>query len=303
MAARSLEGGVPEDCSSELREKIRRFLSAGVAAVGTDARPWLEYRISFGHERRAELYGELRALVRGVTGEGLAGQFFHMNKPPGARLRFEADSRTVADLRTRLLDSFTGWRERGLIDGFRHAVYEPEYSLFGGVEAMPSVHALFTHDSMVWLDYYAAGAEAGHAWKLSLRMVKELLRGLEIADLEDLGVWDRLVREAGRGFPGAAPEDWERISGRIADAWQHAGHLELHAEIKGSQALALYEEQLPVICDRWREDCFHDADARTGRVAFATSAIVFHWNRGLLTPGWQIAVSEALRSRDRRIRG
>ncbi|MEX5637710.1 thiopeptide-type bacteriocin biosynthesis protein [Parafrankia sp. FMc2] len=79
----------------------------------------------------------LDALVAG----GAASGWWHMNKPPGWRIRLlDADTDAVHQL----LDDLT---VAGAVAGWRPAIYEPETAAFGGDVGMGIAHALFCADS------------------------------------------------------------------------------------------------------------------------------------------------------------
>ncbi|MDK1349089.1 thiopeptide-type bacteriocin biosynthesis protein [Streptomyces sp. 378] len=287
-------GSAGEAVPAALRP-ARVFLEAGLCAVRSQPLPWIQYDLTIVEERRRELYVSLLEFVSGGLPGGMAN-FFLMHKPPGIRLRFEA----TPGGRTR--ESVDEWLQAvqaaGCVLEARNAVYEPEHVLFGGHESMPSVHRIFTLDSLVWLAYHAQATTGPvPAWRLSLRMIRSLLDGLGIDDLEDLGLWDHLVRDAGRGFRREPPGNWHKVADEIRRAWYDTSDkVGREADLADVSALLSdYERRLPHACEQWTDTYFRSPDARIGRVAAAVPLVAFHWNRARLSPAWQIALSEALR--------
>ncbi|WP_026239492.1 thiopeptide-type bacteriocin biosynthesis protein [Parafrankia discariae] len=78
---------------------------------------------------------------------GAASGWWHMNKPPGWRIRLlNADTDAVHQL----LDDLTA---AGAVAAWSPAIYEPETAAFGGDGGMGIAHALFCADSAGVLDF------------------------------------------------------------------------------------------------------------------------------------------------------
>jgi len=129
-----------------------------------------------------------------------------IRKPPGLRLRlggggFGAGAR--ADLRS-LLDHE---RERRRIEGWHQGRYEPELHRLGGATMLPTVHALFSADTDVWLAWCALRDRGGNklsAQWMSLASYGDLvLQGTEATE-EAWDVWAELHRVYA-GTPPQAP--------------------------------------------------------------------------------------------------
>lgn len=231
------------------------------------------------------MYAELETLARQALAEGTASDFFFMHKAPGLRIRFQGS----VGLETVL----SGWQDKGLIEQWRHGVYEPESYLFGGDASMRSVHRVFTADSLAWLGYHRLTAP-GPAWAMSLLMVQSLLSTLKVVGWEDFDVWDRL-RRRGRALPGTAADPRIRTLGTaLRAAWPSRDRL---AAKLSPEAVALAEEYHAQVLDegpRWLEEYFESGHAVIGPREVAAFVIIFHWNRARLSGARQALITEAL---------
>lgn len=267
----------------------RVFLSAGIAALrAAREQEWAQFNVAVCPERAAELYAELASAVRGLRGDGTVREFFFMHKPPGLRLRFAAapgrGERAGAEV-DRLLRR---WCARGLVEGARPAVYEPEAHLFGGPASMRHAHRLFTVDSLAWLDFHADPGGAP-AWALSLAMLRPVFDGLRVLGWEDRDVWAR-VADAGRRMD-AGRVDTAAAAARLRRWWADPAA----ALPEGARALAeRHAEQARPLLERWWAECFDAGLSRLGPRQVAAHYVVFHWNRAALSRGRQVLLTAAL---------
>ncbi|MEV0581331.1 thiopeptide-type bacteriocin biosynthesis protein [Nonomuraea sp. NPDC050310] len=246
---------------------------------------WLQY----GLKTHRDVYAELESLARPALAEGSATEFFFMHKAPGLRIRFQA-APGFGDLVTERL---AGWQQEGLIEQWRHGVYEPETYLFGGESSMRSVHRVFTADSLAWLGFHRLDAP-GPAWAMSLLMIQSLLATLKVVGWEDLDVWDRLRRH-GRAAPGALDDPRVKtLAAALRSAWPSREKL---AAKLSPEAIALAEEYDAAVREegpRWFEEYFESGHALIGPREVAAFVIIFHWNRARLPGARQSLLTEAL---------
>ncbi|MHB8574591.1 MAG: thiopeptide-type bacteriocin biosynthesis protein [Dehalococcoidia bacterium] len=135
-----------------------------------------------------------------------------MRKPPGLRLRFLG--RALSD---RLEPALVGWLEqaerRGLIRGFRFAVYEPEQFRFGGPAGMTIAHAQFDADSRLALRYEAlddTGRAALPRDLFSLVKTNDLFVRCVEDGAEVWDIWQRLFAAVGATVPALRDADLSR---------------------------------------------------------------------------------------------
>jgi hypothetical protein len=114
-----------------------------------------------------------------------------VHKPPGVRLRFEAD-----DPATTLEPVLDPWlidvERRSEVRGFRFGVYEPEEHRFGGPVGMALAHELFDLDTTLLLPSIAGGLAAEERARWGVRATQSLLRGAVDDWAEAWDVWRRL---------------------------------------------------------------------------------------------------------------
>ncbi|UFQ19322.1 MULTISPECIES: thiopeptide-type bacteriocin biosynthesis protein [Streptomyces] len=282
-------------------EARRTFLAAGLRALRDDLPEtgWVQLGLAPAPDAWPALYRRLAEAARELLGSGWANDFFFMHKPPGLRIRFHTGRPAdVPALRAELLRRFD--RRCGARTSPTDGVYEPETYLFGGPRAMPLVHALFTADSLAWLDHLASRAEggpqAGADWRVSLTLLRATLDGLGVVGWEHRGVWQVAREETGR-----------RLVGGLRDASRQGAAAGIRAYWNLSR-----EDQLGVLPDtwrtivrdhqdaarqaasRWRTDYFEAGDATVGPRRAAAHHAIFHWNRGRFSLARQSLLVEAL---------
>jgi thiopeptide-type bacteriocin biosynthesis protein len=288
------------------------FLRAGLDALLARSRSsqtaggWLQLNICPRQELegRGQLCQQISSLVRQLLDDSVLDDFFFMNKPPGMRLRLHGPSAEhVKELAERLRVHATLWRADGLVDYIEPSVYEPESQLFGGPDSMNFVHALFTVDSLVWLDYHACrvveGAAIGPAWLASLALLRAVFAGLDIAGWEDIGVWQHIRQMAGRQL-GANKDSlpmYSEVAGQIVEVWSRGDGIlqELHPRAK--EIVDRYSSALFTGAAQWRTGYFCRPGASLGTRAAAALYVVFHWNRAALSPVEQALLAESLCNR------
>jgi thiopeptide-type bacteriocin biosynthesis protein len=239
-----------------------------------------------------------------LLSDSFADNFFFMNKPPGMRLRFQtAAGRSLEDLNDVLHGEVLRWREEALIDYVEQGVYEPESQLFGGARSMTFVHALFTVDSLIWLDYQVCRAVEGQAispaWLVSLAVLWTVFAGLDIKGWEDIGVWDCIRKMAGRGLGSdkVSLPMYADVAGAIRDVWSRRDRIvdELHPALRAM--VASHDSALLTGAARWRSGYFCQRRASLGPRAAATFYVIFHWNRAALSRTEQALLAESLSDR------
>jgi thiopeptide-type bacteriocin biosynthesis protein len=261
---------------------------------GTD-RCWVQVGVNPREGEWPRLYAELAELARDLLAEPSVTNFFFMHKPPGLRVRFE----TTADQRLWLVDTLDRRLDRWgtLIDPVSPGVYEPEEQLFGGPGSMPHVHRLFTVDARAWLGFHQLASPKA-AWAFSLALLRQMLDGLAILGWEDLDVWERIRRQAGRSLPAGLDTHRVAVAAReIRALW--ADHDRLRRCAPG-RALALVDElgpELRAAGQAWYTGYFGQRGATIGPREGAAFATIFHWNRGRLPAGTQAILATALADR------
>lgn len=280
------------------------FLLGGLDAISSPPVRWLQRNISLTAEAYPETCRRLAALHRRLQDRGLINSAFHMNKPPGLRLRWHSATDDSGALEAAIDTFLTTALDDGLISRCTAGFYEPESALFGGPASMHFVHQIFSADSLAWLDYYAATTaprpESVPPWALSLRMVRSLLDGLAITGWEELGVWEAVRDRCHRSLPaafdrGGAGSAFEQIRRVWGDPGATDTALPLHQRIVDQ-----HEAGIRPVLHAWNEEYFADRAARTGPRKVAAFLVVFHWNRGLLPMEWQAILAEALADQDGR---
>ncbi|MFW2543075.1 thiopeptide-type bacteriocin biosynthesis protein [Primorskyibacter sp. 2E107] len=244
------------------------------------------------------LFGAIRDLAIDLLADDQITNHFFMRKPPGLRLRFEA-SRAPNALRARLHDQAGAWRGAGLITDYGFGLYEPECQLFGGPQSMTHVHALFTLDTLAWLNWF--GTEGGRGqtetWRASFALLRAVLDGLEIVGWEDLGVWSQVVDGAGRRLPPQSfttREEQAALTAPVLRWWSEAGDADTLVRNEASAMMAA--------AARWRHGYFRRPECRIGARQAAALFTIYHWNRAGLSPVEQGLIAETLAHRrsDRR---
>jgi thiopeptide-type bacteriocin biosynthesis protein len=313
LCARSLTtkpGPGGERYSDELCQSRDIFVRAGLEALA--ARPWqvgndwlqigIRPRDDLGP--RGELCRQVASFARKLLSDSTVDDFFFMNKPPGMRLRFQtAAAASSADLEDVMRAEAMRWRAEGLIDYVELGVYEPESQLFGGPRSMSFVHALFTVDSLIWLDYHSCRAVEGEAispaWLVSLAALRTVFAGLDITGWEDIGVWDRIRKMAGRrlGDDRVSLPLYAELASDLREAWSRKDRIldELHPAVKA--IVTHHDSALFTGAARWRSDYFCQGTASLGPRAAAAFYVIFHWNRAALSRTEQALLAESLSER------
>ena len=315
VCARSLTtepGPGLERGSDEFYQARDVFVRAGLEALAQrwqTSNNWLQIGIRPREDREdlvphGDLCRHIACLARRLLIDSAVDNFFFMNKPPGMRLRFQtAAGRSSEHLADVLHGEVTRWREEGLIDYVEHGVYEPEGQLFGGPRSMSFVHALFTVDSLIWLDYHACRAVEGEAispaWLVSLAVLRTVFAGLDITGWEDKGVWDCIRKMAGRRFEGeqVSLPMYAEVAGEIRDVWSRRDQIGdlLHAAVK--PIVASHDSVLLTGAAQWRSGYFSQPTASLGPRAAAAFYVIFHWNRAALSLTQQALLVESLSER------
>jgi thiopeptide-type bacteriocin biosynthesis protein len=247
--------------SEEFNKARDVFTRAGLEALAPRAwqtgNDWVQIGISLREVAglRSELCRRVAILARQFLNDSLIDNFFFMNKPPGMRLRFQAAAGgSSAELNDVLHGELTCWRNDGLIDYLEPGVYEPEGQLFGGARSMSFVHALFTLDSLIWLDYHACpaveGAAISPAWLVSMAVLRTVFAGLDIIGWEDIGVWEHIRKMAGRrlGADKTSFPLYAEVSDQILYLWSHRDGIieELHRRSRRSwPVMRVHSSQAP----------------------------------------------------------
>lgn len=299
-----------EQFSEELHQARDVFVQAGLEALAArrrkDESGWLQIGIHSREDSgaRGELDRQVGHFAKRLLGDSVIDNFFFMNKPPGMRLRFQpAAASTLVDLADVVRAEVMRWRAEGLIDYAEPGVYEPESQLFGGAGSMSFVHALFTIDSLIWLDYHSCRAVAREAvspaWLVSLATLQTVFAGLDITGWEDIGVWDSIRGIAGRqlGDDKASLPKYAEIAGAIRDVWSRGNGIlnDLHPTAKA--IVADHDSALLTGAARWRSGYFCQQGASLGPRAAAAFYVIFHWNRAALSHTEQALLAESLSER------
>lgn len=310
LCARTLspEPGPPgERYSDEIYRARDVFVRAGLEALAARQWPveneWLQIGIRprYEPEARPELCRQVASLGRRLLSDSGADNFFFMNKPPGIRLRFQpATVAGSSDLARVVHAEVVRWKVEGLVDFVEPGVYEPERQLFGGPRSMDFVHALFTVDSLIWLDYHSCRAVAGEAispaWLVSLAVLRPVFCGLDITGWEDIGVWDSIRVLAGRRLGGgkmSLPDYGETARG-VRSVWASGDAIAHHLDPAAKAVVAHHESALLEGAARWRAGYFCDRAASLGPRAAAAFYVIFHWNRAALSSAQQALLAESL---------
>ncbi|MDQ2958751.1 MAG: thiopeptide-type bacteriocin biosynthesis protein [Actinomycetota bacterium] len=281
-----------------LERQHRTFLAAGLSAVkrSLTAPAWAQLGLAVEPARLPAVYDELALLADELLVSGEATNFFFMHKAPGLRVRFEAPDADPTLLRRTILERAQSWQRGGLIRAVEHGVYEPEEQLFGGPTSMECVHALFTVDSLGWLDHHRAAVAGWPAWMFSLYSIRAILDGLGIVGWEDLGVWSRVRGRGARRLSEevtGTPQFTDAAAG-IQQAWAATAGAEPPAVEHAEQPVALMRTAMLSAAQRWRTDYFQTSQADIGPRDGAAMAVIFHWNRAGLSPLRQGLITEAL---------
>ncbi|MEU0666601.1 thiopeptide-type bacteriocin biosynthesis protein [Streptomyces lavendulocolor] len=279
-------------------EARRTFLAAGIGALRDDLPEtgWVQLGLAPWPDAWPALYRRLAETAQELLGCGWANDFFFMHKPPGLRVRFHTGRPAgVAALRAELLRRFD--RRDGAWTSPTDGVYEPETYLFGGPRAMPLVHALFTADSLAWLDHHAVPAEEAPAdWRVSLTLLRAVLDGLGVVGWEHRGVWEVVREETGRRLAGGLHDAGRgRVAAGIRAYWDLSCEEQLDT-LPAARRSGLRDHQDAVrrAAARWRTDYFEAGDATVGPRRAAAHYAVFHWNRGRFSLARQSLLTEAL---------
>jgi thiopeptide-type bacteriocin biosynthesis protein len=268
------------------------FISAGLAAVNARReRRWVQLGVRTAGGHNPELLRQLQC----VAVDLLAGQainFFYMYKPPGLRIRFEADPQNLTAVESRIRGQLGP-----LAEALTPALYEPEDVLFGGRQSMAFVHRLFTIDSLAWLAF-AQAPTATPRWAFSLALVRRLLGGLGIVGWEDLGVWDRIANQAGRRLPpGLSGDRVVAVGQDIRELWLNPRTHDAALDAAAIDVVERWGPPLAIAAQDWSSGYFETRAAVIGPREGAAFAIIFHWNRGRLGAGVQALLTSSLSDR------
>jgi thiopeptide-type bacteriocin biosynthesis protein len=262
--------------------------------------PWLQCSLVLATPPGPALYAAIERFVAEQLGSGLAVNAFFVHKPPGLRLRLQAAGGERERL-TRALDgALDGWRGDGLLAGVVPGVYEPETTLFGGPRSMPSVHAIFTLDTLAWLRFHALRVPGGEehdarAMRLSLPMVRALLDGLGIVEWEDIEVWDRLRTTAGRRIAPQARKQpgFREVAAALRRQWRTS---DLRDELTAPERelAERFRAGAAEVARDWRARYFETREATIGPREASAYVVMFHWNRAALPMFRQALIAESL---------
>ncbi|MFJ4689512.1 thiopeptide-type bacteriocin biosynthesis protein [Streptomyces sp. NPDC088789] len=284
------------------REARHRFLAAGLAAIQADraGAGWVQVNVAPGTRLVPDLYARLAEIAADTLDSGAATNFFFMHKPPGMRVRFQApgphDRNALYLLLARRIAAHPeifGISQRG--------VYEPEGYLFGGPDALPWVHSLFTVDSLAWLQYHADRPAALTDWRYSLMLLRELIEGLGILGWEHRGVWETLQHEAGRDLN--EEEGGSSRTGGLSKAvagiqryWRlDRDVLTAHLPVTLRASVDAHRAAIRQAGRTWRTDFFDTGAAEvTGPRRAAAYCVIFHWNRARFSAALQKLLTQAL---------
>ena len=284
------------------------FVRGGGDAVkaSIERGPWVQVSVSRPSDdaSASRLLTRIRSLINALFAEELIENFFFMNKPPGLRLRFEA-TRAAPDVASRVKPDISAWRAEGLIDVEVCGVYEPEVQLFGGPRSIPHVHAIFTLDSLVWLEYQSQLAVRRYpdidVWNLSFAVLRSLFDGLGIVGWEDLNAWKYVADRTGRRLPPSVAgwPDFANFESNVHATWDRAtdwtnrvGH-----RLAEGSVLATCQDALRAAGARWKSAYFDQPDAWIGPRQAAAYVTIFHWNRAGFSAPQQALIAGALASR------
>jgi thiopeptide-type bacteriocin biosynthesis protein len=296
-----------EDYSEELCRARDLFVQTGLEALAAEARTgaWLQIGIRPSEDLalRRELCQRIAGVARRLLSESAVDNFFFMHKSPGMRLRFERGQGSPYGLEEALYEEVAHWNAEGLVEGVEPGLYEPESQLFGGQTSMKYVHALFTVDSLIWLDYHSCRTvddeTISPAWLVSLAALRPVFAGLDITGWEDIGVWDRIREMAGRrlGEVQVSLPMYAKVADELRDTWSHKNRIldGLHPAV--AAIVAHHDSALLTGAARWRSGYFCNRRASLGPRAAAAFYVIFHWNRAALSHTEQALLTESLAER------
>lgn len=260
-----------------------------------DDTTWVQYAVTAPPPDAApDAHAALGVLAHRHLTDGLVDSFFFMRKEPGLRLRFRLTSADPAG--AGLLDADVArWTADSGARGGRRGVYEPESRLFGGEPSMPHVHAIFTVDSLAWLDHAATREPATGRVARSLELLAATFRGLGVEGLEDLGVWEAVVDEWGRTLDlrSVGTDELAQAAADVVRLWD---------SVHGTAPVDPYGQLLAAAATGWRTSVLQSPTVTIGVRRAAARLVVFHWNRGNLPPLEQALVANTLAARADEVR-
>lgn len=277
------------------------FLRGGAEAVRveTGRSRWLQISVAVRDSRvfDRKVMASLHGFATAALDDGSISNFFFMHKPPGLRIRFETDDRTM--IRESAAPFLNALARLPAVSGVSESHYEPETQLFGGHCAMDHVHRLFTIDALMWSAIHAQRRtlDTFERWQLSFVWLRTLFEALGITGWEDLGVWAYLVTCAGRALPGRAPDP--ELAAQICAAWD-IGTETAASALAARPDLARHLPILGVLAvaaDQWRRGCFDVARSSIGPRQAAAYVTIFHWNRAGLPAFQQNLIATTLACR------
>jgi luciferase family oxidoreductase group 1 len=296
---RTATGEVPVQLGPVQADQAAVFVAGGLAAVAAaTGRRWIQVGLAPRDGQLDALLVRLNELrLQLATGSGSTNCFF-MRKPPGLRLRVETRPSERDALERELYERLEGMPE--VIDRLEPGIYEPEEPLFGGPASMPFVHDIFTVDSAAWLALNALRTRDS-AWVFSLAMQRQLLAGLEVVGWEDIDVWTRIGRQAGRTLPDQLSTDRVHAAAeRIRGLWSESDRLTSALSSGAAEVIEHYGPRLCAAAGRWRTGYFGTRGAAIGPREGAALVTIFHWNRGGVSPVTQGLIATALADRSMR---
>ncbi|WP_329028612.1 MULTISPECIES: thiopeptide-type bacteriocin biosynthesis protein [unclassified Streptomyces] len=289
------------------------FVAGGRAALAQwrDGPSWIQLSLALKRPPAAAVYRTLATATRRLVDGGSADHSFFLHKPPGIRWRLRVPAGTAEDIPN--VGSLSppaavlAGQARDLVVraglgdlAVSRAWYEPQQALFGGRRSMEFVHALWSADSRMWLEWHSEDTPGDPA-RLSLPVLAALFRGLGIQGWEDREIWDLIARETGRRLTPAmwARPDVRQAAARLRETWDRAwtgtGPADgVPQEGRTAGPSRRFREQTEDIVAEWSRTSFLTGESSVGPRRAAARWTVFHWNRAGLGLGRQALIAEAL---------
>ncbi|MFD0855240.1 thiopeptide-type bacteriocin biosynthesis protein, partial [Actinomadura adrarensis] len=266
--------------TTELTEAVQTYQAAGYAALERRAeQQWHQVLIEFPTWEQAETIAatQLAPRLDDLRHHTAIDNWWFLRKHPCWRIRLltrgpNHGPTTVAAI-TKTLTELT---DRGAINGWRSAVYEPEHAAFGGPTAMTVIHDLFCADSHGVLDYARTPSPAIGRRELSIMLLHALLDGAGLDWFERGDVFHRVAQL--RPVP-AAPDSAgpvNALAGKVRTLL-HATDTLLSAD--GPAAFAVKWRDVFQIAGKRLGDAAADGHLDRGLRALLTHVVIFHWNR------------------------
>lgn len=190
--------GVPVE---DLADAERLYRAAGSHALSASTDPWQMIRISFADPRRAEttLVEALAPCLDHLSAAGVIDGWWFVRKAGDWRIRLLGGDRrhSVTMSVHPILHQLTA---SGLIESWRHGVYEPETPAFGGPIGMKITHELFIADTEGILGYLRRQDPVMGRREISVLLISAMSRAAGLEWFEQGHVW-HLIAEM-RPLPG-----------------------------------------------------------------------------------------------------